>query len=250
MHRSYRPLAPAQSRILQQKWDQAYYDEHRRRVNAVRPQIDTRPPQTYMHLHLKLKKLQLEEERLAVIERDNRILLEKMSSIMRASGKDYSRHDRERKSLNRQRRLRELLRIAKENQDILKRITSSRPMYDHVQWERDWHNNLQLMDQISAFPRDWWQQDQGKSANGTARDKSESSRSKEKSGLSQREKSNVSGASGGGSSERDGPKRKAKAKDSSPGQTGEKSEERRTEEKAQQESEERNEEKAVEEGHA
>jgi hypothetical protein len=63
-------------------------------------------------------------------------------------------------SLNRQRRLRELLRIAKENQDILKRITSSRPMYDHVQWERDWHNNLQLMDQISAFPRDWWQQDQ------------------------------------------------------------------------------------------
>ena len=36
-----------------------------------------------MHIHLKLKKLQVEEERLAVVERDNRILLEKMSWIMR-----------------------------------------------------------------------------------------------------------------------------------------------------------------------
>ena len=45
--------------------------------------IDNRPPHTYMHIHLKLKKLQVEEERLAVVERDNRILLEKMSWIMR-----------------------------------------------------------------------------------------------------------------------------------------------------------------------
>lgn len=36
-----------------------------------------------MHLHLKLKKLQMEEERLATVERDNRILMEKMSYIMR-----------------------------------------------------------------------------------------------------------------------------------------------------------------------
>lgn len=242
MHRSYRPLAPAQSRLLQQKWDQAYYEEHRRRVAAVRPQIDTRPPQTYMHLHLKLKKLQLEEERLAVIERDNRILLEKMSSIMRTSGKDYSKHDRERKSLNRQRRLRELLRIAKENQEILKRITTSRPIYDHVQWERDWHNNLQLIDQISAFPRDWWKQDQDQ------QDKSGSvtSRSREKTNLSQREKSNVSG---GGSSERNEGARKAKAKrDESPLKTETENDGRKSE-NGQQDDEKQAKETAVDENH-
>jgi E3 ubiquitin-protein ligase TRIP12 len=46
-----------------------------------------------MHLHLKLKKLQLEEERLATIERDNRILLEKMSTIMRTKGRIDNRND-------------------------------------------------------------------------------------------------------------------------------------------------------------
>jgi len=28
-------------------------------ITIARPQVDTRPPQTYMHLHLKLKKLQV-----------------------------------------------------------------------------------------------------------------------------------------------------------------------------------------------
>jgi hypothetical protein len=55
--------------------------------------IDSRPPLTFMHLHLKLKKLQLEEERLATIERDNRILLEKMSTIMRTKGRIDNRND-------------------------------------------------------------------------------------------------------------------------------------------------------------
>ena len=44
--------------------------------------IDNKPPETYMHLHLNLKKMQMEEERLATVQRDNRILLEKMSHIM------------------------------------------------------------------------------------------------------------------------------------------------------------------------
>lgn len=115
--------------------------------------VDTRPPKTYMHLHLKLKKLQvtpivlpamdpfqetvasvplqkdsknfykfrfndvshwwgrpqseatliarfvffiqLEEERLATIEKDNRILLEKMSHIMRTRGRIDNRNDYE-----------------------------------------------------------------------------------------------------------------------------------------------------------
>lgn len=55
-------------------------------VSGVKPEIDSTPPVTFMHLHLKLKKLQLEEERLATIERDNRILLEKMSHTMRNKG--------------------------------------------------------------------------------------------------------------------------------------------------------------------
>lgn len=125
MHRSYQPTLPAANRLLQKKWDQKYYSEHQILVGApslttafrphphpqvrdARPTIDTRPPRAYMHLHMKLKKLQvplgrshrtlpgihervdfsfqLEQERAATIDRDNRILLEKMAHTMRTSG--------------------------------------------------------------------------------------------------------------------------------------------------------------------
>jgi len=55
--------------------------------------IDNKPPETYMHLHLKLKKLQMEEERQATVERDNRILLEKMAHIMRTRGRVDNRNN-------------------------------------------------------------------------------------------------------------------------------------------------------------
>merc|ERR1712228_378690 len=85
-------------------------------------------------MHLKLKKLQLEEEKMSTIERDNRILLEKMSHIMRTRGRVDNRNDYEYKSLNREKRQRELLRVTKENQAILYRINTRKPDYSHEKW--------------------------------------------------------------------------------------------------------------------
>jgi len=53
---------------------------------------------------------------LATIERDNRILLEKMSFVMRTRGRVDNRNDYEHKSLNKTKRQRELLRVTHENQ--------------------------------------------------------------------------------------------------------------------------------------
>jgi hypothetical protein len=36
-----------------------------------------------MHIHVKLKKIQKEEERLQEVEKNNRVLLERMSHIMK-----------------------------------------------------------------------------------------------------------------------------------------------------------------------
>jgi len=134
------------------------YDTHRRKVQSAKAVIDNKPPQTYMHLHLKLKKLQVEEERIATIERDNRILMEKMSYIMRTRGRVDNRNDHEFKSLNKTKRQRELLRVTHENQAILKRITSKEPHYNHLQWEDEWHINETYMDNISTYPKDWYKQ--------------------------------------------------------------------------------------------
>ncbi|XP_067948453.1 sperm axonemal maintenance protein CFAP97D1-like [Watersipora subatra] len=157
MHKSYQSILPTHNKLLQAKWDTTYYNEHRKKVREAAPMVDTRAPQTYMHLHLKLKKLQLEEERLATIERDNRILLEKMSYIMRTQGRVDNRNNYEYKSLNREKRQRELLRVTRENQAVLQRIINRKPEYDRGQWQKDWDDNLKFMDSISAYPPNWWE---------------------------------------------------------------------------------------------
>ncbi|XP_076453690.1 sperm axonemal maintenance protein CFAP97D1-like [Babylonia areolata] len=159
MHRSYQSILPTHNKLLQKRWDTTYYNEHRQKVRDAAAVVDTKAPPTYMHLHLKLKKLQLEEERLATIERDNRILLEKMSYIMRTRGRVDNRNNYEYKSLNREKRQRELLRVTRENQEILKRINMRKPEYSVQQWAQDWEENQRFMDNISAYPMDWWLQE-------------------------------------------------------------------------------------------
>ncbi|XP_047576469.1 uncharacterized protein CFAP97D2 isoform X1 [Lutra lutra] len=89
MRRAPRPALPCVSECLQRTWEKAYQD-HRRKVQDAQPLVDARAPWSLGHLRLKLKKLKLEEERLAIIDRDNRLLLEKLSCVMRTGGQTES----------------------------------------------------------------------------------------------------------------------------------------------------------------
>ncbi|XP_038058968.1 sperm axonemal maintenance protein CFAP97D1-like [Patiria miniata] len=155
MHRAYQPITPANNKLLKKRWDDRRFDRHRQKVRSAQAVIDNKPPQTYMHLHLKLKKLQVEEERLAIIERDNRILLEKMCYIMRTRGRVDCENDYEQKSLNRTKRQREILRVTHENQAILRRILSKEANYSHQQWEHEWALNKQYMANIAKYPQNY-----------------------------------------------------------------------------------------------
>jgi hypothetical protein len=59
-------------------------------------------------------------------------------------------------SLSRERRERELLRITKENQDILKRLMSKKPEISAKELRKDWDYNTKLMNNISTFPEEWY----------------------------------------------------------------------------------------------
>ncbi|XP_033627284.1 uncharacterized protein LOC117290138 [Asterias rubens] len=155
MHRAYQPITPANNKLLKKRWDDRRFDRHRQKVRNAKPVLDNKPPQTYMHLHLKLKKLQVEEERLATIERDNRILLEKMYNIMRTRGRVDNTNDYEQKSLNKTKRQREILRVTHENQAILRRILSKEANYSHQQWEHEWALNKQYMENIAKYPQNY-----------------------------------------------------------------------------------------------
>ncbi|EDQ87244.1 uncharacterized protein MONBRDRAFT_38031 [Monosiga brevicollis MX1] len=152
-HRAYQPIKPAASRMLAKRWDDSAYSKHQKKLRNTKATVDNKPPKTYMHLQLKLKKLQLEEERMATVERDNRMLLEKMSTIMRTTGRVDNHNDYSHKSLNKAKREQDLLRITHENQAILKRISSKAPHYDRHKWERDYDQSRRLQGQIARYPK-------------------------------------------------------------------------------------------------
>ncbi|XP_039734679.1 uncharacterized protein CFAP97D2 isoform X3 [Pteropus medius] len=138
MHRAPQLTLSCGSECLQSTWEKAYQN-HRKKVRSAQPIVDTRAPLSLSHLHLNLKKLKLEEERLSVIDRDNRLLLEKMSCIMRSKGQTTNRNDyAHRRSLNREKREQELRTVQRENKIILGRITNSEPLYLAQRWQEDW----------------------------------------------------------------------------------------------------------------
>ncbi len=58
--------------------------------------------------------------------------------------------------MSRGRREREMLRITRENMDMFKRIQNKKPAISKSAQLKDWEKNLQFMDNISAFPEDWY----------------------------------------------------------------------------------------------
>ncbi|PKU40082.1 cell division cycle protein 16 like protein [Limosa lapponica baueri] len=153
MHRAYQPVLPCGNKYLQLKWDKAKHEEHKKRIQAAKPLVDTSAPATYSHLHLKLGKLKLEEDRLSVIERENCLLLEKMSCIMRTKGQIDNKNDYRAKSLNGEKRKQELRRVNQENRAILDRITKTQPQYQVQRWHEDWQRAEKYMANIARYPR-------------------------------------------------------------------------------------------------
>nr|XP_004663486.1 uncharacterized protein CFAP97D2 [Jaculus jaculus] len=92
MHRFPLLTSPWANGHLQQAWEKAYR-HHRRKVQNAQPVVDTHAPPTFSHLHLKLKRLKLEEEKLSTIDRDNHLLLERVASVMRTKEHTDSRNN-------------------------------------------------------------------------------------------------------------------------------------------------------------
>eukprot|EP00164_Ancoracysta_twista_P001578 GFYU01002067.1.p1 GENE.GFYU01002067.1~~GFYU01002067.1.p1 ORF type:complete len:225 (-),score=32.01 GFYU01002067.1:524-1198(-) len=144
---------PEANKICSEKWRDRAYQIHKQRLNSMKPAIDNKPPTKYTHLVQNLKKAQLEEERYSEIERENRILLEKMSTIMQQTHfHARSGSAQAPRSLNKEYRKRELMRITSENQAILKRIQHKEPYYNHLQWEEDRKQNEVYLSMICNYP--------------------------------------------------------------------------------------------------
>lgn len=149
----YRSI-PVGNKICAKRNLQRDQEMHRTRIKGIKPQVDTREPSVlqFEHLRNNLKREQMLEERYSEIDRENRILLQKMSDIMRHPTLSQPRYPAGPVSLNRDFRKTQLIKITQENQAILRRIQRSQPMYNHVQWEESHRKNNEYLRNCAEYP--------------------------------------------------------------------------------------------------
>lgn len=158
----YRGL-PTGNKILTRKWQEKERRIHMQKLRSVKPTIDVGKPKNFKHLKSRAKKEQMLEDRYTEIERENRILLEKMTSIMQKPNRTSTSFSTERfgittaamkRSLNRASRKQELLKITLENQAILRRLQDKTSNYNVARWEVDHQTRKDLLKNMSEYPYD------------------------------------------------------------------------------------------------
>lgn len=153
MHRAI----PVMNKACTERIRKKEHDAHKARIKSMKPQIDTTVPMVCHldHLRNNLKREQLLEDRYYQIDRDNKILLQKMSEMMSKKTHMSGAADRASSSpasLGRDGRKHELMRITKENQAILNRIQQAQPVYNHVAWEESYKKSGDYLRTKSEYP--------------------------------------------------------------------------------------------------
>lgn len=85
------------------------------------------------------------------IDRENRILLQKMSDVMRKPAFEI-RPSAAGRSITKDRRKLDLIRITQENQALLRRIQTTQPVYRNLQWEEAYRRNELYLRNACEYP--------------------------------------------------------------------------------------------------
>lgn len=127
------------NRLIAERMESDKHDKHLRALQRMRCQVDNQAPKEHKHLQEKMKTKKLQEDRATEIQRENRVLLQKMLSI------DVKQTDLNRemvvnqrhqpRSLNSGVQRKELRRITERNQQMLTRLQGARGVYNTRTWE-------------------------------------------------------------------------------------------------------------------
>lgn len=146
-------LMPSCNRLLQKKWDDRKFQEHKDRLRKMKSSVDNQPPRNFVHIKQNLRRQREEEDRMVTIQRHNNELLSRMHHIMHTTGRIEHKSDwKPKKSLNYMKRQVELERISRENQSILRRIQTVKPQYSSRKWETDFRTHRSRAKSLSVFP--------------------------------------------------------------------------------------------------
>jgi len=133
--------------IVQYKRDRKLYKEHLDRVHTMGHMIDTGTPESLglKHLQTRAKKKQLIEDRQQTIAKQNKHLMEKMTTIM-AEDRRQPKHFRH-PSLNERERKNYVEKVNRDNDEMMKRLNKAKPMIRSKKFEED----FELHKKISGY---------------------------------------------------------------------------------------------------
>ncbi|XP_064407102.1 cilia- and flagella-associated protein 97-like [Halichondria panicea] len=142
------------NRLLQKKWEDKKFRDHRDRLRKIKSSVDNGYPQEFVHIRENKKKQKIEQDRQATIQRHNNQLLKRMHTIMQTTGGvDHRNTDwRPKKSLNTVKRQREMDRISRENHGLLRRLETIQPQYSTRKWEEDFLEHQSRAKSMQLFP--------------------------------------------------------------------------------------------------
>lgn len=150
---------PKMKRSLQKKWNERLNTIHLDKIFNVKSRVDVSNPSQFGHFPARSKREQLLEgmlsaqsiDRYTEIERANRLLLERLTDIMRPK-KVSSLSSCQQKSLNRSLRKREMVKIMDENKAFLRRLQAKKSHYNVGQWNEEHKNRTRMLHHMGEYP--------------------------------------------------------------------------------------------------
>lgn len=131
------------------------FDQHRARIGNMKSDVDDKtPPPMPKSQRAAIERRQKE----ALIEQDNRILLDRLAIAMTVKNIDNDRKKVNFISLMEGRKKRENSRIEKDNKRLLRSIQHTVPVYNHTEWERDSDKRVHVLKNMTKFPEVWEKQ--------------------------------------------------------------------------------------------
>lgn len=108
-----------------------------------------------------------QRQKQALVELDNRLLLDRLAVAMSVKNIDNERKHVTFISLMEGKKKRELKRIEDDNRRLLQAIRQTVPVYNHVQWEKEAENRVHYLRNMTEFPDLFVPPGQGKKASQT-----------------------------------------------------------------------------------
>ncbi|XP_074650235.1 annexin A6-like isoform X2 [Tubulanus polymorphus] len=153
------------NKYLARKWHEHQLKKHTHRIRHVKGSLDMSPPKRYPHLEMRLKKIQMEEDRQALVEKHNKLLLHKLTDIMRKPARIDHWNDYQQKrrhsidvpaySLNQPARQKALEKIVSENQRLAFKLENAKPIINRKEMEKSFKKHMKVKRMLATGDKDF-----------------------------------------------------------------------------------------------